>query len=71
MTPPMRIMRASSGFIEEMGVNVLRVWGGHSEKSSFYDLCDENGILVWQEACLCPRPASRIARPMRQTPLPP
>ena len=38
------------GLYREMGVNVLRVWGGGIlEKSSFYDLCDENGILVWQE----------------------
>lgn len=34
----------------DMGVNVLRVWGGGIlEKQEFYDLCDENGILVWQE----------------------
>ncbi|MDH7482848.1 MAG: glycoside hydrolase family 2 TIM barrel-domain containing protein [Armatimonadota bacterium] len=34
----------------DLGCNVLRVWGGAVlEKECFYDLCDELGILVWQE----------------------
>jgi len=34
----------------DMGCNLLRVWGGSFlEKECFYRLCDEMGLLVWQE----------------------
>jgi len=34
----------------DLGTNLLRVWGGAVlEKECFYRICDELGILVWQE----------------------
>jgi|AGTN01.2.fsa_nt_gi Beta-galactosidase/beta-glucuronidase len=35
---------------KEMGVNTIRIWGGgFPEKEWLYDLCDEMGILIWQD----------------------
>ena len=34
----------------DLGFNLLRVWGGGIlEKELFYQLCDELGLMVWQE----------------------
>ena len=34
----------------ESGVNLVRLWaGGIAESDRFYELCDECGLLVWQE----------------------
>ncbi len=35
---------------KEANINLLRVWGGGlKEKDEFYRVCDEEGMLVWQE----------------------
>ncbi len=35
---------------KEANMNIFRVWGGSGiGKEMFYDLCDEYGIMVWQE----------------------
>jgi hypothetical protein len=33
-----------------MNMNMIRVWGGSiTERPEFYDACDRNGIMVWQD----------------------
>ncbi len=34
----------------EMNMNMIRVWGGSiTERPEFYEACDRNGIMVWQD----------------------
>ena len=36
--------------LKELGVNAIRIWGGGIYESDlFYQICDENGMLVWQD----------------------
>ena len=36
--------------VVDIGCNILRCWGGNVyEQKPFYDFCDRNGIMVWQD----------------------
>lgn len=58
----------------DMGCNVLRVWGGSVlEQEIFYALCDELGLMVWQEFPLsssgldnCPPATAPAIRELRE-----
>jgi len=44
-----RVDRAVALF-DDLGCNMIRCWGGNVyEDHHFFDLCDEKGILVWQD----------------------
>ncbi len=69
--------------LRDIGVNIVRCWGGNVyEDHKFFDFCDRNGIMVWQDfamACIyCPeteefkknleREATAVIRKLRNHP---
>ena len=34
---------------KEMNFNLIRNWSGDLDKAEFYEVCDELGIMVWEE----------------------
>lgn len=44
------LVRQLVSLAADAGINYLRIWGGGCyEQALFYDLCDEYGIMVWQD----------------------
>lgn len=69
--------------VKDIGCNILRCWGGNVyEDHTFYDFCDRNGVMIWQDfsmACriypetnrfkkLIEEEATRIVRRLRNHP---
>ncbi len=43
-------IKKSVEMLIDLNCNMVRMWGGNVyEQDEFYDLCDENGIMVWQD----------------------
>lgn len=60
-TPEARYRRALETY-RDLGVNALRVNGvGFLEKEQFYDLCDEFGLMVWQDVPLSSSGVENVA----------
>ena len=42
--------------VKDIGCNILRCWGGNVyEDHKFYDFCDRNGIMIWQDFAMACR----------------
>ena len=43
-------LQAAHDLLEDAGCNIIRCWGGNVyEDHAFFDLCDERGMMVWQD----------------------
>ncbi len=46
-------MLTALDLLKDSGCNAVRCWGGNIyEPEEFFDFCDENGILVWQDVMM-------------------
>lgn len=66
-----RVERAVALYAD-LGCNMLRCWGGNVyEDHRFFDLCDEAGIMVWQDmayaCCRYPQTDEFLAEARRET----
>ncbi len=49
-----RLYKGNLDLTQAGNANMLRIWGGgYYEDDEFYRLCDERGILVWQDGAFC------------------
>ena len=43
-------LQAAHDLLDDAGCNIIRCWGGNVyEDHAFFDLCDERGMMVWQD----------------------
>ena len=46
--------------VKDLNCNIVRCWGGNVyENDIFYDFCDENGIVIWQDFSMACTPPSQ------------
>ncbi len=57
-------------YVKEMNCNLVRVWGGGVyEPELFFDWCDANGVMVWQDfmmACTVPPQDDEFVKVIRE-----
>lgn len=66
---PVRARNQTARLIDDAiaaNMNMLRIWGGAIYgEDAFYDLCDERGLLVWQDfmfaCCMVPEDSAYVA----------
>ena len=48
-----QLLPAAFAMVTDLNCNMLRCWGGNVyEDHDFFDLCDQNGVMVWQDFAL-------------------